>query len=120
MGLRALYSKERQLSYLPDAANGGVLRASVHGLRGGGPSLAGGDASLFFGCRGDDAMPTTRSCTLSVKVKAREKAHLRAVADAKDISLAELVRRSVAAMLLQELTAVELPAQKLPVEAGHT
>jgi hypothetical protein len=64
-------------------------------------------------------MPTTRCCTVSVKMRAREKAHLKAVAAEKDVTVAELIRRSVAAMLLQDLTAVEIPAPKSPAEAGH-
>jgi hypothetical protein len=56
---------------------------------------------------------------LSIRVRPREIERLKRVADDRDITVAELVRTCLSAVMLQDLMAVELPAVKRSVEAGH-
>jgi hypothetical protein len=64
-------------------------------------------------------MAAKRSSRLSIRVRPREVERLKQLADDRDVTVAELVRICLSSVMLQDLVAVELPARKLPVEAGH-
>jgi hypothetical protein len=64
-------------------------------------------------------MATKRSCMLTIRVRPREIERLKQVASDRDLTVTELVRASLSALMLKDIMAVELPVVKLPVEAGH-